>query len=126
MTDNLAAEKDYVVGDANSAFDRARHVVTLDLVQHRGCGHAMEARAMLVKPGKAGQPTTVWAATQSSHSMKRYLCGMLQIEPRMLQVISPAVGGGFGPKGMPYQEYPILVGVSLELNRPVRLDRGPP
>ena len=39
---------------------------------------------------------TVYDKTQGVQNVQRYLCGVLEMEPSAVRVISPFVGGAFG------------------------------
>ena len=45
---------------------------------------------------------------------------VFKIEPSQLRVITPDVGGGFGPKGFVYREYPLVLEAAKRLGRPVK------
>ena len=45
---------------------------------------------------------------------------VFKIAPEKLRVITPDVGGGFGPKGFVYREYPLVLEAAKRLGRPVK------
>jgi carbon-monoxide dehydrogenase large subunit len=45
---------------------------------------------------------------------------VLKIAPEKLRVITPDVGGGFGPKTFVYREYPLVLEAAKRLGRPVK------
>ncbi len=91
-------------GDAGDAFAQATHVFADTLWQHRGGGHSMEARGVVVEVRFDGSELCVWSSTQMPHDLYYTLCGMLDMDENRLRVITPDVGGGFGPKYCLYPE----------------------
>ena len=45
---------------------------------------------------------------------------VFKIAPEKLRVITPDVGGGFGPKAFVYREYPLVLEAAKRLGRPVK------
>ena len=106
-------------GDVGIAFRDAAHVFKEELWHHRGCGHSLEARAVLADPGRDGR-LTVWSSTQTPHLAKRSLAEMLERAPESIRVVAPDVGGGFGPKAIFYAEEAVVAQAALRLGRPVK------
>lgn len=90
-------------GDVDDAFARAAHVFSDTLSQHRGCGHSMEGRGVLAEI-RPGEELYVWSSTQMPHDLYYMLQTMLGMDQDALRVITPDVGGGFGPKYCLYPE----------------------
>ncbi|RDV02050.1 xanthine dehydrogenase family protein molybdopterin-binding subunit [Undibacter mobilis] len=90
-------------GDVESAFANAAHVFSDDLWQHRGCGHSMEGRGVVAEV-RPGDELCVWSSTQMPHDLYYMLQSMLGLDQDRLRVITPDVGGGFGPKYCLYPE----------------------
>jgi carbon-monoxide dehydrogenase large subunit len=120
QTDNLAAEKRFATGDVGAAFARAAKVVRAELFQHRGCAQPMETRGLVARPGTLDEPTVVWAAVQTNHGIQRGISFLLGLDPKQLRFITPDIGGGFGPKGYLYQEYPVVIFAARQFGRPVK------
>ena len=108
-------------GDAaatDAAFAKAKTRVSIDLVNNRLCGAAIEGRGAIgVFDG--GQ-YTLYCGTQAPHHIRGYVCEELGIAEARLRVISPDVGGGFGFKGKHYPEETIVVWAARRLGRPVK------
>lgn len=49
-----------------------------------------------------GVRLTLYASTQSAHSVRKTLAPLVGLRPEQVRVVSPHVGGGFGSKGMPH------------------------
>jgi carbon-monoxide dehydrogenase large subunit len=106
-------------GDAGAvaeAFARAAHVTTIDLVNHRIAGAALEPRALAALP----EPFTLYAATQVPHHVRRLVTEQLGLPEGALRVVAPDVGGGFGYKGKHYPEETVLAWAARKLGRPAR------
>ena len=52
---------------------------------------------------------TVWISTQTPHAAQRLLCDLLGLDEAQVRVITPDVGGGFGPKLVFYPEEVIVI-----------------
>jgi carbon-monoxide dehydrogenase large subunit len=120
LPDNLGAAFAPFYGDVSDAFARARHVARVSLWQNRGGGHAIECRAVLARYDTLEDALTVWVAGQAPHSSKRQIADMLQHDANRVRVIMPDVGGGFGPKGIPYAEEPVIAACARTLRRPIK------
>jgi len=110
-------------GDAAAvarAFKAAAHVTTLDLVNNRLVGAAIEPRAVLAVPDPATGRLTVYDSTQTPHHVRRFLAEELGLSESDLRVIAPDVGGGFGYKGKHYPEETIVTWAARRLRRPVK------
>lgn len=117
---NAAAVFNVGYGDIPQAFRTAAHLFKEELWHHRGCGHALETRAVLADPGIRDGRLTVWSSTQTPHLAKRTLAQMLMRDPDTIRVVAPDVGGGFGPKAIFYAEEAVVAQAALLLSRPVK------
>jgi carbon-monoxide dehydrogenase large subunit len=110
-------------GDAAAvqrAFAGAAHVTSLDLVNNRLVGAAIEPRAVIAAPDPATGRLTVYDTTQTPHHVRRYIADELGLTESSLRVIAPDVGGGFGYKGKHYPEETIVAWAAQRLRRPVK------
>ncbi|MFZ5284512.1 molybdopterin cofactor-binding domain-containing protein, partial [Enterobacter roggenkampii] len=58
---------------------------------------------------------------QGVHGIRDQLARhILMIPPEQIDVVSPDVGGGFGPKNFVYPEYVLALVAARRLGRPVR------
>ena len=99
---NLVAEFDMGYGDVAAAFAGAARVIGAKLWQHRGGGHSIECRGALAE-WREGR-LTLWSSTQMPHVAQRLLCDLLGYDENEVRVVTPDVGGGFGPKLVFYPE----------------------
>jgi carbon-monoxide dehydrogenase large subunit len=110
-------------GDAaavRQAFAAAAHVTSIDLVNNRLVGAAIEPRAVVAAPDPASRRLTVYDTTQAPHHVRRFIADELGLAESSLRVIAPDVGGGFGYKGKHYPEETIVAWAARRLRRPVK------
>ena len=102
------------------AFQTAPHKVTIDLVNNRLIGAAIEPRAMFATVEPGTDRLTLVSATQAPHHIRKQVTEQLGMPESALRVISPDVGGGFGYKGKLYPEEGLVTWAARRLGRPVR------
>ena len=73
----------------------------------------------MAKPEPTGD-LTVWLSTQSPHRVRTDLATAIGFPEHRIRVIAPDVGGGFGSKGLLYQEDALASHLALKLGRPVK------
>ncbi|MEE2995804.1 MAG: xanthine dehydrogenase family protein molybdopterin-binding subunit [Pseudomonadota bacterium] len=120
LTNNIVAEFTLAYGEIDSAFAGAGHVFRETLYQHKGLGHAMECRGVAARIDERDGRLTVWSATQMAHRAQSILVELLSLPEDRIRVITPNVGGGFGPKFVFYQEEVVIPVATLLLGRPVK------
>jgi len=103
-----------------SAFAAAAHVVSVDLINNRLIGAAIEPRAALALPASGNAKLTLFSSTQTPHHIRRMVAEQLGMPESAMRVIAPDVGGGFGYKGKLYPEESIVAFAARQLARPVR------
>ena len=118
--DNLLAEFNIGYGEVDSVFTSAPHVFKESLWQHRGGGHSMECRGGMADFDAAEDFLTYWVSTQTPHAAMRALVDMLGRDESKIRVITPDIGGGFGPKLVFYPEDVTICIASIILKRPVK------
>ena len=97
-----------------AALAAAPRKVSIELVNNRLCGAAIENR------GAIGTADTLYVGTQAPHHIRRYVCQELGIDEGALRVVSRDMGGGFGYKGKHYPEETLVVWAARRLGRPVK------
>lgn len=109
------------VGDTGAAFEMAPVVVRRTLSVARSACAAVETRCALAEPrgpdGESG--LTVYTSTQAPHSHRAALAGIFGLPFDRVRVLTPDVGGGFGPKGRLYPEEVVVAALALQLGSPV-------
>ena len=116
---NQYFRRDHRQGDVDAAFAAAAVTVRATLRHQRLCGAPMEGRGIVA----AWQPDgrlNVWASTQTPHGLKSGVARFLGLPERVVRVIVPDVGGGFGPKMHLYPEDVVACAVTRALKRPVK------
>jgi carbon-monoxide dehydrogenase large subunit len=118
--DNLAAFIPIKAGDTDAAFASAPHIFRERIFQHRGGPFFMECRGMIAVPDPAQGALTIYVSSQGPHRHKRVLLDLFDWADHQLRIVTPDVGGGFGPKGSFYAEYGAIAAAALQLRRPVK------
>ncbi|MCZ8310289.1 MAG: xanthine dehydrogenase family protein molybdopterin-binding subunit [Magnetospirillum sp.] len=117
---NIAARFTLGFGDIDRAFEDAHHVFSESLWQHRGAAHPLECRGVVAIHDPQSDVLTVWSSTQTPHTALAQICDLLGRTENQVRVITPDVGGGFGPKLVFYPEDLIVPLVALRLAAPVK------
>jgi aerobic carbon-monoxide dehydrogenase large subunit len=107
-------------GAVQRAFAAAAHVVSIDLINNRLIGGAIEPRAALALPATGSAKLTLYSSTQTPHHVRRMVAEQLGMAESAMRVIAPDVGGGFGYKGKLYPEESIVAFAARRLRHPVR------
>jgi aerobic carbon-monoxide dehydrogenase large subunit len=116
---NLFNRFELSAGDVDGAFAAADVVVELELRQQRYGAAALEGRAV-VADARADGRLTVWLSSQTPHLVRTGLAQFLGLPETAVRVISPDVGGGFGPKCVMYPEEVALAAASRLVGAPLK------
>ncbi|MCB1381411.1 MAG: xanthine dehydrogenase family protein molybdopterin-binding subunit [Notoacmeibacter sp.] len=101
------------------AFASAAHVSRIAFTNNRLVCNYMEPRAAIGDWRDDG--ITLTTGSQGVFGMRRLLCAnVFGIAPEKMRIITPDVGGGFGPKTFVYREYALVLEASRQLGRPVK------
>ncbi|HET7244826.1 MAG TPA: xanthine dehydrogenase family protein molybdopterin-binding subunit [Streptosporangiaceae bacterium] len=82
-------------GDGTS-FDGCDVVIERTIVNQRVAPVPLEPRAMAA--AWTGDRLTIWSSTQNAQLARGAIAGALSLDPALIRVIAPDVGGGFGAK----------------------------
>ncbi len=108
-------------GATKAAFDKAAHVVTIDIENNRLVPNAMEPRAAIGEYDPGTESFTLTTTSQNPHVARLVLSAFVQIAPEhKLRVIAPDVGGGFGSKIFIYPEETVCIWAAKRVGRPVK------
>ncbi len=113
---------DWALGDeakTDAAFEKASHVVSLELVNNRLVPNPMECRAA-VASYEEGSGFSITCGSQGVHLLQGQFASILGVEADAVQVRTGDVGGGFGMKIFLYPEYIHVLFAARALGRPVR------
>lgn len=117
---NIAARFELAYGDIESAFATAPHVFQDKFWLHRGGSHSMECRGVVASFEEVADRLTIWSSTQVPHDVRRGIADLLGREENLIQVVTPDIGGGFGPKLVLYSEEVVVALAAMLLKRPVK------
>ena len=120
VADNIAAQVPIIVGDVDAAFAKAPHVFREALHQHRGGPFSMECRGMIASADRITGSLMVYVSSQGPHRHKRVFLDLLELGDHQIRIVTPDVGGGFGPKGAFYPEYGAIAAATFQLGQPVK------
>jgi carbon-monoxide dehydrogenase large subunit len=104
-----------------AAFAKAAHIVSLKIDNNRVASNAIEPRCAIgmYEPGEDSY--TLYCTTQNPHGTRQMVAqAIFNIAETKLRVISPDVGGGFGPKGACYPEDALVLWAARRTGRPVK------
>jgi aerobic carbon-monoxide dehydrogenase large subunit len=118
---NVAAHLVQTVGDPDSVFAAAPHVIREKLVMDRGAAMPMEGRGVLARWDAHDGMLTCWISTQGPIPIRNGLAAIFHLPEHKVRVLAPNVGGGFGTKIMMFYPEEILTPfAATQLGRPVK------
>jgi len=117
---NRALGQTWRAGDPDGAFARAARVVEVSVQQNLVAGVPMEPRGALAVWDATTGELTLWTSTQAPFRIRSEIARMLGLDEARVRVVAPDVGGGFGVKGGPYREEPLVAWLARRLRRPVK------
>ncbi len=121
LPSNLAANVKQQKGNFEDARAKADFVLARRISIDRGAGGAMENRGFVVDWDPKAQMMTIWASTQAPIPLRNTIAARLGLSESQVRVITPFIGGGFGPKIMTSQADDVLLPiVSMWLKRPIK------
>jgi aerobic carbon-monoxide dehydrogenase large subunit len=113
----------HTFGDASAAnpdLFAGCEVVTSETIQNTRVAPApMESRAAAAVWGEDGR-LTAWIPNQGAQGTKGALVAALGVEPEVVRIITPDVGGGFGAKFGVDNESLLTCWIAQQLGRPAR------
>ena len=118
--DNLVAKTAIEYGDIDQAFANAAHVIQEQFHLTKGGGHSLEPRGVIARFDQVEELLTVWDSTQMPHRAHAILVAALGLGENQIRVVTPEVGGGFGPKAVFHPEELAIPAAALLLRRPVK------
>ncbi len=95
-------------------------VAEVRMVSQRLAGAPMEPNGCLAVPGEPGGGISCWISHQAPHSVHPAIAAAVGLDPALVRVVCPWVGGGFGPKAAMYVEYLVAAVAATRLGRPVK------
>ena len=119
--DNLAYE--WELGDeseVDEAFADAAHTANVSIDEQRVIPDALEPRAAIAEYDPGSEDITIRMSTQTPHSDRHALSGIIQHPEHRIHIEAPRVGGGFGAKIHNYDIEALVPWCARELERPVK------
>lgn len=113
----------YHLGDKKktaAAFKKAAHVSTIEFTNNRLVCNYMEPRSAIAEWKPEEDRFVLTTGSQGVHGVQSILAGIFGIKKNQLRVVTPDVGGGFGPKSFVYREHALVIEAARRLNRPVK------
>ncbi|HEV2855656.1 MAG TPA: xanthine dehydrogenase family protein molybdopterin-binding subunit [Thermoanaerobaculia bacterium] len=118
---NMAAYVPQKKGDYEAAKAQADVIVRRRFHYDRGAAAAIENRGVVAQWDSRAQRLTVWDTTQAPIPVRNGLAAMLGLSEHQVRLVTPFIGGGFGPKIMMfYPEEVLIPWLALQLDRPVK------
>jgi carbon-monoxide dehydrogenase large subunit len=117
---NVAARLAQRVGDVAAALRHAPRRLARRFRFPRQLPLPLEPRGCLAEPGSPTGGLTLWASTQVAYHTRENLAALLGLDPAVVRVVAPDVGGGFGAKSRTYWEEILVAHAALRLGRTVR------
>lgn len=118
---NMAALVKQEAGNYEDAKAQADVVVSRRILVEHVAAAAMENRGFVVNWDERNQEMTIWASTQSPLTIRGTVSRLLGLAESQVHVITPFIGGAFGPKVMSSQADDVLLPwIAKKLNRPIK------
>jgi carbon-monoxide dehydrogenase large subunit len=117
---NVMMEMMTEYGDADAAFAKAPHIFKETIWQHRGSAHPIECRGAVARYEDVHDSITLWTSTQMPNLVHGFIVKLLGKDENYIRVITPDVGGGFGPKFLFYSEEVVVALAARLCGRPVK------
>jgi aerobic carbon-monoxide dehydrogenase large subunit len=118
---NMAALVKQESGNFEEARNKADVVIKRRYLVEHNAGAAMENRGIVVNWDDRTQEMVVWATTQAPLPLRGSIARNMGLVENQVRVITPYIGGGFGPKVMSSQADDVLLPwISMKLNRPIK------
>jgi aerobic carbon-monoxide dehydrogenase large subunit len=105
-------------GEVDAAFEAADIVIERTFQTPRHSAMPIETRAVLARPD--GDGVAIWTSSQGPHKVRQLVAETLDLDPSLVRVVTPDVGGGFGVKAHVYPEEIVIAALALRLGRPVK------
>jgi carbon-monoxide dehydrogenase large subunit len=119
--DNLAYEWEHGDEEAiEETFEDAAYTASVAIDEQRIIPDALEPRAAIAEYDSGSDDLTIRMSTQTPHSDRHAISGILRHPENKIHVIAPRVGGGFGAKIHNYDVESLVPWCARELDRPVK------
>ncbi len=121
LPSNMAALVKQQAGNYEEARKNADLVISKRMLIEHNAGAAMENRGFIANWDERDQHLTIWSTTQAPLPLRGSIARNLDLVENQVRVITPYIGGGFGPKVMSSQADDVLLPwISKKLRRPIK------
>jgi CO/xanthine dehydrogenase Mo-binding subunit len=121
LPSNMAALVKQQAGNYEEARKNADLVISRRMLVEHNAGAAMENRGFIAFWDEREQEITIWSTTQAPLPLRGSIARNLDLIENQVRVITPYIGGGFGPKVMSSQADDVLLPwISKQLKRPIK------
>ena len=114
----------YEMGDRAStdvAFRQAKTITRIEFTNNRLVSNYMEPRSAIGEWRTGEGRFVLTTGSQGVHSIRDILARQVfGIDREKLRVVTPDVGGGFGPKTLVYREHALVLEAAKRLGKPVK------
>lgn len=100
-------------------FEGADHIASVKMLTQRLAGAPMEPNGCVAVPNEPAGGFTTWISHQAPHSLHDGMAALMGVEKENCRIVTPWVGGGFGPKAAMYNEYYLATYAAVDVGRPV-------
>jgi len=119
--DNLAYEWEFGDEDeVDAAFERAAYTASVRIDEQRLAPDPLEPRAAIARYDAGTEDIEIQMSTQTPHSDRHALSGIIQHPEHKIHIEAPRVGGGFGAKIHNYDVEALVPWCARELDRPIK------
>jgi carbon-monoxide dehydrogenase large subunit len=108
------------IGSEHDVLRDADVIVRGQFVNQRVASSPMEPDGAAAIPDPETGGVVVWASTQRVHHVRDAIASSLDLDPELVRVRAPNVGGGFGGKFEPSPETVVAAALALKLGVPIR------
>ena len=117
---NITKVVDLAFGDVEGGLADADLVVEGDYF-FEGTTHTPIEPHCAIGLAEPNGKLTVWSATQVPHYLHRELARVLDVDPALVRVVQPPVGGAFGGKSEPFDLEFCVARLAMMTGRPVKI-----
>ena len=107
-------------GDVTGGLAASEHEVEAEYYFEGTTHAAIEPHCAIGRWDRDGK-LTVWSSTQVPHYLHRELARVFALDPAMVRVLQPPVGGAFGGKSEPFDLEFAVAALSRKSGRPVKI-----
>ena len=120
LDDNVLFETNSATVNFEEIHNAAPCKIRERFVLHRVAGVPIEPRGCAAEFDSKTNTLTVWSSTQCPSIIHNAISEHLGIRQTNIRLVTPDIGGGFGPKAAVYPEELLIAAAAKRLRRPVK------